>query len=43
MVLANELTGEVGRKCCTHGGNLEEREQMEEKSKLYIANSVHGA
>jgi hypothetical protein len=39
MVLANEVKDEVGRNCCTHGGNLEERDQMEEKNKLYIVNS----
>jgi hypothetical protein len=45
MVLANEVKDEVCSNCSTYGENLEERDQMEEKSKLYtrIVNFVHGA
>jgi len=45
MVLANEVKDEVGITVARMGGNLEERDQMEEKSNLYtrIVNSVHGA
>jgi hypothetical protein len=43
MVLVNEVKDEVGRNCSTRGENLEERDQMEEKSKLCTVNCVHGA
>ena len=36
MVLANEAKDEVGRNCYTRGGNLEERDQIEEKCELRI-------
>ena len=43
MALANEVKNEVDRNCCTLSGNFEERDQMEEKSKLHIVHSVHCA